>query len=72
MFVKLVVWIFVGEIYHVVITGDFGDNRGGGDCAKFIIGFNAGRYVGFKGGVFEEIDFAIDDDLGERDVKLLN
>ena len=70
--VEMVVWVFGGEISHIAIAGDFGDDRGGGDFAYFGIGFDASGYVFFEGSIGEKVDFAVDDDLGEGSVKPLN
>ena len=43
--VKSVLGVFIGEVYHIMITGDFGDNGGGGDFAYFIVAFDAGGSV---------------------------
>ena len=70
--VKTVVGILFGEVDHVMIAGDLGDDGSSGNCRKFGVGFDMGRYVRFERGVFEKIDFTVNDDLGKRCVKFLN
>ena len=70
--VKMIVWVLGGEVDHIVITGDFGDDRGGGDFAYLGIGFDVSGRVFFEGSVSQKINFAIDNNLGKRRVKSLN
>ena len=45
VFVEAVVWIFGGEIHHIMVTGDFGNDGCGGDFADFIVGFDTCRNI---------------------------
>lgn len=42
MFVKTVFRELVSELYHVIISSDFGNDGSGGDFTDFIIAFDAG------------------------------
>ena len=42
MFVKTVFWELVGELYHVIIPSDFGNDGSSGNFTDFIIAFDAG------------------------------
>ena len=48
MIIETVIWVFGYEVSHVVITGDFGDDRGSGNSFEFCIGFDAGSDVWFE------------------------
>lgn len=39
--IETVFWVFSGELYHVLVASDFGDDGGGGDFADFGVGFDA-------------------------------
>ena len=47
MLIKTILWVFLGEFYHVLIAGDFGDDGSGGDFANFSVGLNTGGRVIF-------------------------
>lgn len=47
VFVKTVFWVFFGEFDHVIVTGDFGDDGGGGNFTDFTVAFDAGGSVFF-------------------------
>ena len=47
VFFKTIVRIFSGEIFHILITSNFGYNRGGGNFADESVGFDTGSDVGF-------------------------
>ena len=64
--VESIFWIFGCKVYHIAVAGNFGDDGSGGNFADFGVGLDDGRGIGFEGGVFEEINFTVDDDLGER------
>lgn len=49
--VKTVVGILGGEVFHILITSDFGDDGSGGDFADESVGFNAGGDVRSEGSV---------------------
>ena len=70
--IETVFWILGGEVYHVTVAGDFGDNGGGRDFLELGIGFDTGSDIGFQWGIGEEVGFAVDDNLGKRRVKLLD
>lgn len=40
--VEAIFGVFFGKRYHIIVTGDFGDNGGGGDFANFVVTFDAG------------------------------
>ena len=42
MFVEIVFWIFLGELNHIIVTSDFGNDGSSGYFADFIIAFDAG------------------------------
>ena len=69
VFFKVVVGVIVGEVDHVVIAGDFGEDGGGGDFFDEIVAFHEGGDVAREGGVGEEIAVAVDDDFGEADFR---
>lgn len=69
MAIKAVFWVFIGERNHILIAGDFGDNRGGGNGGDFSIGFNKSGGVIGEGSVGQKIDSAVDDDLREGRMK---
>ena len=43
--IEAVLRIFGGEIHHIMVTGDFGDDGCGGDFADFIVGFDTCRDI---------------------------
>ena len=45
--VEAVFWVFGGEIHHVIVTGDFGNDGGGGDGFNLGVTFNASRSIFF-------------------------
>ena len=72
VFFEMVVWVFIGKVYHVLIASDFGNDGSGRDFADFVIGFNASGGVFGEWSLGQEVNFAIYDDLGKRGVKSLN
>ena len=72
VFIEVVVGVFFSEFNHVTITGNFGNDRGGGDFTNLRIGFDKGGSVVCEWGPSEEIDFAVDNNLGKRCVKALD
>lgn len=42
MLVKTVFWELVSELYHVIISSDFGNDGSSGNFMDFIIAFDAG------------------------------
>jgi len=70
--VKTIVGIFGSEVFHILVTGDFGDDGSGGNLADESVGFDAGSDVRCERSVLEKIGFAIDNNLGKRCVKRLN
>lgn len=72
MLVESILWVFGGEVDHVFVTSDFGDDGGGGDGFDFGVGFDKSGDVRCKWGARKKIDFSIDNNLGKGDVKALN
>ena len=70
--IESVFWVIGGEVYHIAVTGDFGDDGSGGDFFELGVGFNAGGNIVFKWSAAQKIDFAVDDNLGKGCVKRLN
>lgn len=68
MFVEAVVWVFFGEVHHVVVTSDFGDDGSGGNGFEFAVGFDASGDVWGERSALKKIDFTVDDNLGKGDV----
>lgn len=65
MIFEAVFGVFRSKFNHIVIAGDLGDNRGGGDFSDETVGFfERGDVIGERG-VLEEIDGAVDDDFGK-------
>ena len=48
VFIEIVLRVFISEIDHVVVAGDFGDDGCSGNFADFSIGFDASRDVVFE------------------------
>ena len=64
--IETVVGVFGGDLNHIAVASYFGNDGSGGNFADFGVGLDDGRGIGFEWGVFEEINFTVDDDLGER------
>lgn len=47
--VEVVGGVFFCEVFHVVVTGDFGENAGGGDFGDEEVGFDEGGNVTSEG-----------------------
>ena len=45
--IEAVLGILGGEIHHIMVAGDFSNDRSGGDFADFVVGFDAGGDVAF-------------------------
>ena len=72
MLVETVGGVFWCKVDHIVVTGDFGDDGGGGDSFKLCIGFDDGGDIGRELGIRKKIDFTVDNNLRKRRVKALN
>ena len=67
MFVKTIFGIFLSEVLHVVVAGDFSDDRRGGDFFNEQVGFFEIGDISFQVGVFEKIDGTVNDNFCEGD-----
>ncbi len=72
MLVETVGGVFWCEVDHIMVTGDFGDDGGGGDSFELCIGFDNGGDIGRERSICKKIDLAVDNNLRKRCVKALN
>ena len=66
---EIVFRVLARQFNHVIVAGDFGDDRSGGNFADFVVGFDEGVGVACERGAGEEVLGAVDDDLGEGDAE---
>lgn len=64
---KAVVGVFCGEVCHVGVAGNFGDDGGSGDFFNKTVGFfDSGNMTG-EWGIVEKINDTVNDDFGKFD-----
>lgn len=65
VFFKSVARVFFGEVGHIAIAGDFGDNRGGTDFFDEKVGFREESDFVSERSVREKVDGAVNDNFVE-------
>ena len=67
--IKMIFWVFGGEVNHILVASDFGDDGRGGDFTDFVVGLDEGGDVILEWGIGKKINTAVNNNLGKRGVK---